>query len=265
MNLFLKELKDNKKSFIFWSLGVAGFFLAGLSKYQGYASSGISIDDMFRDLPAAFGALFGLGSLDLNSIIGFYVIIVIYIAIMLGVNAVLLGANIFSKEETEKTAEFLFTKPISRSKIFMSKFLAALTLSVSLNFVSIILGIIIVNMFNNGASITKYILFLAPGVLLIQIMFLMVGILCAVIMKNSKRAGMVSASVLTGTFILSSFLDITGKYKFLIYLTPFKYFDAKELYLDNSYNISFLLISILFIILATIISKRYFTQKDFSA
>lgn len=262
MNIFLKEMKDYRKSFIFWSIGVAAFLLAGMSKYQGFINSGVSVSDMFKDLPTGFGAMFGLGEFDLGTVIGFYIVIAIYLAILLGVHAVLLGSGIFSKEETEKTAEFLFTKPISRTKIFFSKFLAAITISVALNIVSVALSITTVSVFNDGSSITGDILFLAPGILLVQLIFLMIGILFASIMKRPKKAGIISASILMGTYVLSAFLDISGKYKFLRYLTPFKYFDVKEIYKNGEYSILYLVAAFVFIMAAIYTSKRYFDKRD---
>lgn len=262
MNIFLKEIKDYRKSFIFWSIGVFVFLLAGMSKYQGFVNSGVSMSDMLKDLPTGFGAMFGIGEIDMGTVIGFYIVIAIYIAILLGVHAVLLGSGIFSKEEAEKTAEFLFTKPISRSKIFFSKLLVAITISVALNIVSVVLSIAIVSAFNEGSSITGDILFLAPGVFIIQLIFLMIGILFASIMKRPKRAGAISASVLMGAYVVSVFLDISGKYKFLRYLTPFKYFDAKEIYKNNEYGIVYIVITFLFILMSLYISKKSFSKRD---
>jgi len=145
MNIYFKELRNYRKSFLFWSLGIAFLLLAAMSKYQGYAASEVSVTELFANLPAGVGAMFSLGELDLATTIGCYVIIAIYIAVMLGVHAVLLGSGIFAKEETDKTAEFLFTKPISRTQIFLSKLMAAFTLSVTLNIVSVILSIVIVS------------------------------------------------------------------------------------------------------------------------
>ena len=44
---------------------------------------------------------------------------------MATVHAAMLGADIISKEERDKTAEFLFVKPISRNKIIISKLLGS--------------------------------------------------------------------------------------------------------------------------------------------
>lgn len=262
MNLYLKEIRDNKKSLMFWSLGVFMFLITGMSKYQGYINSGVSVSELFTELPVGIGSIFGLEQLNLESAIGFYVIIALYVAILLGVHAVLLGSNIFAKEETEKTAEFLFSKPISRSQIFTTKLSAALTLSVILNIITLILSIIIVNVFNNGPSITSDILFLAPAVLFIQLFFLYIGILFASTMKKPKKAGMISAGILMSTFILAAFLDVIDKYKFLNIFTPFKYFDVKTIHTTNSYNIAYLLIAIILVNISIYFSKKVYTSRD---
>ena len=82
------------------------------------------------------------------------------------------------------------------------------------------------------------------------------------IMKKPKRAGMLSAAALLSTFILAAFVDMTDKFEFLRYLTPFKYFDTKEIFINRGYNVYYILASLTFIMALFFISKKYFTKRD---
>ena len=57
---------------------------------------------------------------------------------MATIHAAMLGATIIAKEERDKTAEFLFVKPVSRSKIISFKLLVALVNIVILTIVAAI-------------------------------------------------------------------------------------------------------------------------------
>lgn len=262
INIYLKELKSYRKSLFFWSIGILFLLLSGMSKYQAYAKSGVSITELFKDLPAGFSAFFGIGAVDLGTAEGFFAIMILYLSIMLGIHAVLLGSGIIAKEEIDKTAEFLFSKPITRRQAFISKILAAFTIMTALGVITTISSFIIVGIFNEGPSINNDILLLMPCVFFIQSMFLIIGISFAAIMKNPKRAGMFSGALLLATFIISAFVDITDKFNYLKYLSPFKYFDAKTIFINGRYNIYYIIVAVVFIVSFLVISQIAFSKRD---
>lgn len=264
INLYIKELAGYRKSVFFWLLGMLGLLLSGMSKYQGYAKSKVSVTELFDSLPPGLSAIFGVGKVDLSSAGGFYAIMALYVAIMLAVHAVLLGSGIIAKEEVDKTAEFLFSKPISRWQAFISKVLAAFSIVVFLNILTTLASIPIVDMFNEGPSINDDILLLAPAIFFIQLIFLTIGISFASIMKRPKRAGRFSAALLLATFIISSFVDISDKFDFLRYFTPFQYFDVKTIFADRGYNTSYIVAAIVFVLSFLLISGVAFRKRDFN-
>lgn len=265
LNIYRKELNDQKKSLIFWSLGILLFLVVGMSKHQGFSSNdGATLIDILNTLPAGISAVFGTDVIDLTSIMGFFSIMVLYLSVLLGVHAVLISTNIITKEETDKTAEFLFAKPISRRFILTSKLMAALTSMVILNIVTAICSVWIISIYNKGDSITSDILFVMPAILLIQLLFLMVGIAVATVSNRPKKAGMAAALVLLVTFIISALVDITDKLDYLKYVTPFKYFDAKVLLTEHSYDATYLTLTAIIIVILTAVSFISLKRKDLS-
>ncbi len=264
MNIYLKELRDYRKSLIFWSLAIVAFLLSAMSKYQGYAKSGTSINDFVSSMPAGIGAVLGFKGLDLQSAGGFFAMCVLYLAVMLGVHAVLLGSGIISKEETDKTIEFLCTKPASRTHILFFKLLAALTAIMILNLVTLVSSIVTLPLFSEGPSINGDILFLMPSVFFIQLWFLLIGFLFATVARRPRWAGMTSASVLLATFIISAVVDISGKVSFLKYATPFKYFDAKTIYAEHAYDIWYIVFTLVAAAIMIAGSRYAYQKKDFS-
>jgi len=105
---------------------------------------------VMNSLLAAFGA-------DLNSmsnVLGYYVTYnSIYLALLASIYSILLTSKIISKEENEKTAEFLLTRPVTRSEVFISKFLVFLTNVLILNIVMITAGFISLEMFKYNSPL----------------------------------------------------------------------------------------------------------------
>ena len=125
MNVFIVEMKAHRNVLIIWAVGIIFMVVAGMGKYVALSSSGQSMNDLFAQMPKSMQTLFGIGSFDLSKASGYYGMLFLYLALMATIHAIMLGANIISKEERDKTAEFLFSKPISRNKIITAKLAAA--------------------------------------------------------------------------------------------------------------------------------------------
>ena len=71
MNIFLRELKANRKALIIWSVCMVLFVLSGMSKYTAYSAGGASAD-LFAKMPFSLKALLGIGSFDVSTMPGFF-------------------------------------------------------------------------------------------------------------------------------------------------------------------------------------------------
>jgi ABC-2 type transport system permease protein len=181
---------------------------------------------------------------------------------MLGVHAVLLGSGIVAKEETDHTAEFLFTKPRSRGKILAAKLLAALTGVVILNVVTVVASLVGMDAVTKSTAVNGDILFLMPALLGLQIYFLAVGFAFASVMRRPKRAGQWAAVVLLGTFVISSFVSVTDKFHFLKYLTAFEYFNPETIFANQKYDPVYLGIAATTVVALVVASFVGFAGRD---
>jgi len=146
-----------------------------MAKYATFSASGQSINDLMASIPTTIKAILGFGNFDLTKASGFYGLLYLYLIIMATIHAAMLGANIISKEERDRTAEFLMVKPVSRSRIITAKLLAALVNVVVLNLVTLVFSLSILGQYSNGEPITGEILLLMLGMFILQIMFLSIG------------------------------------------------------------------------------------------
>lgn len=262
MNIFLIELKAHRKSLIFWCLGMVFMVLGGMNKFATFESMGQSVNDMMDAFPKSVKTILGLGDFDLTKASGFYGILFLYLIIMATIHAVMLGANIIAKEERDKTAEFLFVKPISRESVINAKLLASLVNILILNFVTLISSFIIVNSYSNEKGINGDIALLMFGMLILQLLFLSLGTVVAALSKNPKLAIIISTSILLATFLLSVIIDMTEKIDFLKYFTPFKYFEAKDLMNQGTVQFVYVLISFVLGTVFTFLTYLFYKKRD---
>ncbi len=99
MNIFIVEMKAHRKSLIIWAFGILFMVAAGMGKYVGMSSSGQSINELLYQMPNSMKAIMGVGTLDLSKASGFYGVLFLYLVLMATIHAVMIGADIISKEE----------------------------------------------------------------------------------------------------------------------------------------------------------------------
>lgn len=266
MNIFLRELRSYRKSLIIWSVAIFFMAISGMAKYEAYSSSGQSINDLVADMPKSMRAVLGFSDVDLSTLSGYYSILFIYILLMALVHAVMLGAGIIAKEECDKTAEFLFVKPVSRTKVITAKLMAAFTNIVIFNLVSVISLISVMEKYNkHGEDVNGDVALTMVGMFILQLLFLSLGSAIAAVKRKPKSAASLGSGIMLLTYILSIAIDLNDKLKGLKYLTPFKYFEAKEVMFGDGLDIAFILLSAAMIVALCFVTYVFFKKRDLNA
>lgn len=237
MNIYLREMKANTKSLIIWCVAQVFIILAGMMKYVGFAESGIDIEAMFSSYPEALLNAFGISDVDISSVDGFYTVFFLYFMLLAAIHAVMFGAVIISKEERDHSADFLFSKPVKRHKVVISKALAGVTNILIFNLVTLITSVLMIAQNNDGDGLFGQVSMLMLALFLIQLMFLCIGLLLGAWLKSTKLATSVATSIVLGTFFLSILSDISEKVNWLKYFTPFKAFNSSTVMLDGEFSL----------------------------
>ncbi len=262
MNIVLRELKANRKALIIWCISMFLFIVMGMVKYSGFSKMGSEVNKMMESLPKVMTSMFGINSIDLTSVGGYYSIFFIYFTLIAGIHAIMLGATIISKEERDKTADFLMVKPIKRHKAVTSKLIAAFINVLILNIVTFVGSVVNVAFYNKGESISGEIFKITCTLLILQIVFLSLGLLFSSLTKTTKKATGLSTGVILAMYIISLAIPLTNKLDFFRFITPFYYFDAKDIMLGQGIEMIYVLISLIIVILATSLTYVFFNKKD---
>jgi ABC-2 type transport system permease protein len=261
MNIFLRELKANRKALIIWSVCMFLLVVSGMAKYTAYSAVGSS-NDVFNKMPFSIKALLGFGSFDVTTISGFYALCFMYIELTAAIHAVLLGAGIIAKEESDKTTEFLMVKPVSRASVITPKLIAALFNIIVINIVSLISSIVMVATYNKGADLSGKVAMFILSMFLVQLIFLSLGTALAASMRNPKSSGSLATGILLIAFVISKITDLTDKLNVLNLLSPFKYFNINKLYLGNGLNIVIIILSLLLAAIFSVSTYFFYQKRD---
>ncbi|MGE7090449.1 ABC transporter permease subunit [Lysinibacillus sp. NPDC048646] len=262
MNIFLREMKAFRKSLIIWSIGMLFLVGSGMAKYAGLATSGQSMNEIWSAMPKSLQAIMGTGALDISKVSGYFGVLYIYLVLMATIHAVMLGATIIAKEERDKTAEFLFVKPVSRMSIISAKLLVAVANIVSLNIVTGVSSIYLVGKYSEGESVNAHIAIAMTAMLILQLLFLFIGSAIASVSKKPKLAASISTGILLITYILSIVIDLNEKLSFMEYLSPFKYFEAKIMMNGGGVDSKFIVLSLISIVILLMITFVFYRRKD---
>lgn len=261
LNIFKQEIVSHKKHLLLWSVGIIFLIVMGMAKMSAYHASGESINKLFAELPKVFKAITGATGFDLSSAKGFFALLFLYIAVMVAIEAVLVGTEIVSKEERDKTTEFLLTKPLTRTNILVSKILAGLVIVLVLSLVTTASSLLIVGAYNQGVSINYEILKLMGGMVFMQLVFYSVGLAIAASSKKARSTTQIGSMIVLGAYLAFVLVGLFDSLNWLKYLTPFQYFEANTV-LISGYSILSIGLSLLIIFVSLIVAIKMYSSRD---
>lgn len=133
MTVFLHELKQNRLSVMIWSAVIAFMLGVSIMIYPEMSSQMGDFSDMFANM-GAFSDAFGMDQINFGEFMGYFGV---ECGNVLGLGgpifAAITAVSVLSKEEKNKTAEFLLTHPISRGRIITEKLFSVITQIIVLN------------------------------------------------------------------------------------------------------------------------------------
>jgi ABC-2 type transport system permease protein len=224
---------------------------------------GAQVANMLKFMPEGFTKGMGIDVQTWNSILGLYnTYYGIYIIVILGIFGSSTGATIISKEERDRTAEFLLTKPISRKFIFTTKIVSLFTLVIAVflaQTITAITGILIFG--DNNIRWSTFFTMYTNGLLLILFFTCLGVILSMFIHPNKNLIGMV-VGIVFGTYFLNAIAKAAETIRWLGYISPFHYLDFT---ISNpNYHTNYLTVGIFLLIsmLILLFSFKIYEKKD---
>ncbi|MCS1382442.1 ABC transporter permease [Lysinibacillus sphaericus] len=264
MNIFIHELKTYRKSTIIWSLSLIAIMIIFMSMYSTFAEDAKGFMKIVENYPEAIRNAMGFNQENFFTILGFYSFPLSFITLCAAIQAMNLGTSIINKEVREKTADFLLTKPVTRTKILTAKLLAAFVSIVVTNIFYFAAASFVALQVQTDDFSLKIFLLLSLTIFFIQLIFLFLGIIISVIVQKIKSVLTVSLATVFAFYFVGMFSDTTGD-EVKRYFSPFKYFDTAYIIKHSSYETTFLIAGAVIIILAIATSYVVYSKKDIHA
>ncbi len=264
MNVFRQELRQGRRGLLGWCIGVCVFLMI----YMPFMSAFVEEGDALREFTSGLGEdvlkAMGLNPDLLFGALGFYGFLFTFLTLIAAIQAVSSGMAVISKERNMRMADFLLTKPRSRSSIFFSKLLAALTrLAVTQLVFYTVSSVSMLVLSGIEISIKPFVL-ISLTFSLVQLIFFAIGIFIGAVAPKIKSVITVSMGVSMGFFLLGMISGITGS-EALRHISPLKYFDNNYIMLNNAYEPRYLIMSLLIPPALTLCAYLAYTRRDVKA
>lgn len=231
LNLYLYELRRNRKHFIIWILIVSFFTVFVMSFYPSFAAEGSKMDEMMKSLPEGMTRAFGMSAGFMSDFLTYYKTYYgLHIMILTGVFAISLAGSLIAKEEGQGTADFLLTKPLWRHQIVTVKLICLVTYMLIFLVIQVLLAIASIEVFvETEVSMAKFAVLNMYGFLLTYF-FAGLGFLLSSVSARGKSVTGLVVGLVVGSFIVQALSRISESTEWLGWLSPFQYadFDAGQ-------------------------------------
>ena len=264
MNLFRKEIKSGLKPFLFWTLGLFIFIFAGIVKSSAAMADGQFMIVLINKFPRIVIAAMGMANVDISQFGGFFAVLMQYVFVLAAVYAAHLGSRAVSRESVDKTYEFLFTKPRSRSFILARKLLASLVFLTAYACLNMVFSILAVKQLGLTGDYTALFARFSLSLWFVGLVFGSLAAMFAACFRVAEHGARAGNLAVVGTYALAVVYDLLEKPGVLRLVTPFRYFLNTEL-VDGTVSLLHLLLSVALSIVFLVVTFRRFERRDLGA
>ena len=226
MTLFFHELKRNRVKLAVWTAIIAFMLCISILIYPQMTSQMGDMGDMFSQM-GEFSSAFNMDKINFGEFKGYFAV---ECGNVLGLGgalfAAMTGISAIAKEEKEATAEFLYTQPLSRSRILAEKYCALIVKVIFLN--AVVCGASALCIAALGIEANRKVLllmFLAYFLLQFEIASICFGV--SAFIRSSGTA--IGIGIAFAFYFINLLSNITDDVRDLRYVTPFAYCDGADI------------------------------------
>ncbi len=261
MNVYLRELQAYRKSTITWILSLSGLIVTFMALYPAFTQDVEATKELMSSLPEAVRAAFNIALSNFFTVYGFFGYLLSFAILSGAIQAMNVGTGVISKEVSGKTADFLLSKPMKRSRVMSAKLAAALTVILATNVAFSAVSYFV------AASVAKepldggLLLLLSSTLLLVQLVFLALGALFAVTIPKIKSVVSVTLPTVFAFYIIGMIGDVLEN-ESVRYISPFKFYDPNYIITNQRLEGRYLAVEAAFVLVAIVASYVIYLKKD---
>jgi ABC-2 type transport system permease protein len=261
-NVALKSLRDIRRGFLWWGLGLIGFVALIVSVYP-TVHSNPSLEKLSEDYPEALQSFLAFGgAVDYSSAAGYLGIELfsLMVPLLLLVAAIGTGAGTIAGEEERGTLELLLANPVSRTKVVLEKAIALVAEIAGLGLVlwlALWIGALLANMDISAghlaaATLSAVLLALAYGAIAI--------LLGAATGRRSLAIGLTAASAVAA-YLVNGLAPLVDALEVVQKLSPFYHYAVGDP-LRQGVSLVHVAVLVAIAVVATALAPWFFSRRD---
>ena len=233
MALYKHELRSGLKSFLVWTVCILASVWVFMAVYPSFAAQGDNLNTLLENFSPDMIRMFGLDNLNFSLGVDYYAYIFQYMLLVTLIQFLLVGSGLIAREEDSGTIHFLYAKPLSRTSIVLTKFLAGLTYIAAFFLIYTALAYSAVAAFDTAPVDFKPMLLFSCAMLLGQLMMLGLGMLLSMFVTRTRTLMSACIGIVLALYVLSMLINTQPDWDALKYFTPFQYFNAQAMLHDG--------------------------------
>lgn len=259
MTIVKHELKLGRTQFLIWTAAVGIMLAISVFMFPEMKGQMEEVGDIFSSM-GSFTEAFGMDRLNFGTLIGFYAT---ECGNVLGLGgafyASLCAVSILSKEERDRTAEFLLAHPVSRVRIITEKLISVIIRITAMNTAVFALSAVSIASIGEEILWKEFILLhLAYFLMQLELAGICFG-LSAFIRKGSVGIGLGFSALM---YFLNIIANISDSAEFLKYLTPFGYCEGADIVSVGRINATMLVVGTAMCTAGIAAAYIKYTKKD---
>ena len=258
-----RELKVNFKSFLIWTTILILLFLVVFLVYPFIITDDTvkNLDEMMKVFPKELLKSFNMDITSINTAYGWLKSEgFMFVLIIVGVYSSILGYQIVSKEESDKTIEYLASLPIKRSTIMTNKIIVSM---IYISLMVIFLGIFnYIGLSLSGDFKHKQFILLSLTPLLVAYPLFSLNLLIATIKTKTKKSIGISLGLVFIFYIINVLSELSNKIEILKYFSIYTLADTRNVITKIAINQINIIISIIITVLLIVNSYIVYNRKE---
>ena len=266
MYILKREMKRNSMSFYIWTASLAVYIFFVMSVFPTMAKNSASTEQYIKSMPPAMLKMFGLDKISMATVLGYFGTEAgIVLLLGAGIFCMLLGTGMLSKEDDDKTIEFLLSKPITRTQMITEKVICYFIYIFLQNFILFIVSYFSLEKFKTENYPLETLILLFVGFFLVEITFANIGLIASIFITKKKATTSLGMYFVIGMYVIYMMNGLSEKLDFLKYFTPFKYVDSVDIISKGSLNINYILTLLIVNIVAVSLTYVIYNRKNIGA
>jgi ABC-2 type transport system permease protein len=228
-NVFLKTLRDRRRSLIGWALGLLGFVAFVLAFYPTIRDSADQFSRLLESIPPALRAISGRDITDIGTPEGYLSgqVFNLTAPLLLLIFAISFAGRTLAGEEQERTLELVLSTPIPRWRLVAEKHAAMATATALLGLVlwaGLAVGTRLVAMDVDPWRIGQVVL----AAVLLAVLFGSVALAIGALTGRRSLAGGVAGALAFAAYLIDAFAPLTETIDAVKGASPFYYYGAGD-------------------------------------